>query len=195
MNQENTSVVQQPSTDVGCQPATTTIIPAVPAASQVVPKRPRGRPKGSTKLKKLEVSLPPVPVDASPQVKGLAPYRWQPGQSGNPEGRPKTRHTRQAILKIIAEAQAAHKKDPLVNTRWEQLMRTLYDRALDEDIKVADLILIMNFLRDGMGEKPSADTEDSGNSTPQVIINIENTRFGKPPIEDMDKANVINLLS
>ena len=47
-------------------------------------KKPRKKPAAA----KAE-ALPPKPADYSQQTAQLEPFRWKPGQSGNPNGRPR----------------------------------------------------------------------------------------------------------
>jgi len=64
---------------------------------------------------------------------------WKPGESGNPNGRPKRR-----TFSEVAYAFLAEKVDPNDRnspTRLERLCETLIDRAIQGDMQAAKLIL------------------------------------------------------
>lgn len=134
--------------------------------------------------------VPAVP-DKTPEQ--LTEHLWKPGVSGNPAGRPKTKYTRDAIVKVIAEVKAIDKKDPNVSTRWQKLMSVLYERALGEEIKTADLMLIMSFLAERLDGKSSAEEDGSGEKNPMLVVNI-GTRFSPTPSE-APKVDVIEVQS
>jgi hypothetical protein len=75
----------------------------------------------------------------------LKPFK--PGQSGNPSGKPQSRHVRKAIRKFMLEAQELRLNDQVYQgTRFEHLLRTFYDRALELIPKAPDPQSLMALL-------------------------------------------------
>jgi len=81
-------------------------------------------------------------------------HRFQPGQSGNPAGRPKGRSVTAVLRKVI---------DANDGALAERLVRTLVDRALKGDFRA------MREIWDRMEGKPTRTTEISGPSGGPIV--------------------------
>jgi hypothetical protein len=95
--------------------------------------------------------------------RNLRPFK--PGQSGNPSGKPKSRHVRKAIRKFMLESQEIRLNDQVYRgTRFEHLLRALYDRALELIPKAPDpqslmaLLPFLTFICDTVDGKESPAT-------------------------------------
>ena len=69
--------------------------------------------------------------------KQFAPYLFKPGQSGNPNGRPRKPTFTEVCREYLGDAYDS-KSD---TTRMQMLVRTLFANALEGDTKAAKLIL------------------------------------------------------
>ena len=67
-------------------------------------------------------------------VRGGEAYRWKPGQSGNPGGRPKTAPLSHACRELLAQPVP---DDPEGRTYAEAIAQTLAKKALQGDIRAA----------------------------------------------------------
>src|ERR1700733_8916843 len=64
----------------------------------------------------------------------LIPHRWQPGQSGNPGGRPTTAPLSQACREVLSHPVPG---DPEGRTYAEKIATTLAEKAAGGDIRAA----------------------------------------------------------
>lgn len=121
-------------------------------------------------------------------------HLWLPGQSGNPDGRPKVRHVRTAIEKVIVLAKAKNSTDPLVATRLEALLSKVYDRAMDPDADLDQVIDAAKFIAERLEGKPTQEIEGSGVGGNQMLVVNIGTRFQaapKPAQGDIIEAEVV----
>jgi hypothetical protein len=140
----------------------------------------------------LPVQDAPVAPIVKPEVPPqLVSSLWKPGQSGNPSGRPKTKHVKDALEKVIAQARLKTSSDPLVTTRLEALMHKIYEMAMDEDAELDEVLEAAKFISERLEGKPASEVEENGEGKPALTININATRFGiQPAIEQGEVINV-----
>ena len=96
----------------------------------------------------------PPPADQPPSNRAdrLKPYCWQPGQSGNPKGRPpKAERVRLIIEEVISDGD------------WEAITRALVAKARKGDVKAATLLY-----KRQLGRAHQSVTLDTG-SVPLVL--------------------------
>jgi len=93
---------------------------------------------------------------------------WQPGQSGNPKGRPKGERTISHMLRKLG--QEVDKDTGM--TQQELVCRALYRLALSEHEKATDRLKATEMIHDRIEGKPTqpiADETEHENMTPQQI--------------------------
>ena len=131
----------------------------------------------------LVVPAPPAPLVNTGQ--------FLPGKSGNPAGRPR-KVVKDAIEKVIANARALNSKDPLVATRLEALMYRVYDKAMEPEADLEEILEAAKFIADRLDGKPSND--DTGmisSGGGPLVVNI-GTRFTPTlPKADILEAEVL----
>lgn len=113
----------------------------------------------------------------------LVPHQWKPGESGNPGGKPKTKYIRDSIEKVIAQARTCNHKDPLVVTKLDALLHKIYEKAMDKDADLDEILEAAKFISERLDGKPAQDVEDAGSQKPALTININATRFAIPVVE------------
>jgi hypothetical protein len=90
--------------------------------------------------------------------------RFQPGQSGNPKGRPKGSKNRVTELKIEMELALREGLNPEV---LKAVLASMVVEAINGNVSAAKLIM------DKVMENAKS-TDDSGETNPEIVININN---------------------
>jgi hypothetical protein len=140
---------------------------------------------------------PVVPVDKIIQPDTtpaqLRPYGWQPGVSGNPSGRPKSKPVRDSLEKVWMAASTGADK-----TQIERAMRLVKDKIIsflqDDELEVDELHIViqdLEMLATRWEGKPAQEIDDSGSGKTGLTININATRFAVPPA--VEKGDVIEV--
>lgn len=93
----------------------------------------------------------------SDRAEHLRPYQFQPGQTGNAAGRPRTKLFRKALLALLADTE--DEANP--SERLRKIAVKLLDAAEKGDVRAAE------FLRDTVDGKPRPDEEPA---EPLVVI-------------------------
>jgi hypothetical protein len=87
-----------------------------------------------------------------PQNKALIPFKWKPGQSGNPKGRtPGSRNKlREDFLRDLSEAWVALGKPALLATAWTEPAKfvTIVASLMPRDVTVAVTHTVVDQLTD-----------------------------------------------
>lgn len=164
--------------------------------------RKKDKPKKKSRARRPQNSTPSG-VSREEQLRQLAeagkPYRFQPGESGNPGGRPKglTRLLRQILGEYIGRTK---------HTRAELLIRAMLQRAINKSDTLAKEILdrVDGKISIDLGEFGTADIETV---PPRLVVNFVNvsknagTELPKPqisvkpplPPEEPGKEQVIEM--
>jgi hypothetical protein len=133
--------------------------------------------------------LPPPPPEPIVVIK--KDTKFQPGQSGNPGGRPK--HVREALEKCIVLARAS--KECPDKSKLEALIDRIYERAMDEKQDLDLILEAAKFIAERLEGKPSADPAEAATGTPALVVNI-GTRFNaadpRPQVEVLEAKVVKN---
>ncbi len=177
MTGENTSVdISQPIT-VGDQPVPTPELIFTPP--KTVSPKPKGRPKGSKNKKHKPLPAPKVPVNTE-IVKQRPAYLFKPGQSGNPDGRPKTRHFTDAINRVFHSPAADAQDVDALGHMFKLIKRKMITFLEDDDMEIDDLHVLIQDIEilaarvEGKPNQSGGEASDGG--TPSLTINI-GTRF------------------
>jgi hypothetical protein len=110
---------------------------------------------------------------SSDRAEHLRPHQFQPGQTGNPGGRPRTKLFRKALIALLADTE----DEASPSERLRKIAARLTDAAEKGDIRAAE------FLRDCVDGKPTAD--DAQDSGPQIVF--APVFFDGPPPEPEDE--------
>jgi hypothetical protein len=128
-----------------------------------------------------------MPLDAGPALPAPTEERaidgrWQPGQSGNPAGRPPSK--RQSINALQQRLEEAV-RSRLRPERVEKIVEKLCDLAEQGNVKAAQTILAYTIT------KPAAETDDAGKQPTGITIRIENATFKATQQQQQSTPKVI----
>jgi hypothetical protein len=128
-------------------------------------------PEPTTKLAKVGYKMPPVE------------HRFKPGQVGNPGGKPKTKHIRDAALKIGSlDPEKLETYKP--KTVFEEMVINAAKVMRNPSRNSSAAIAAFNALADRIDGKPKPSDEELDSNQNKNILVIPSGLMGKQPTEE-----------
>jgi hypothetical protein len=108
---------------------------------------------------------------------------WQPGTSGNPNGRPKGSRNIKSIIQDLLNDEATYKKLPITapegtQTPLEAIIYTLMIKSIDGDVRASDVLLKYAVDRDMPVE---LDGFFSQNELRIMVVDSKGEQYAKKP--------------